>query len=141
MIQEQNQIPIMKGLFTWPSSAPQLIGGRCRGCGTYFFPTKPEVHHPTCKSHDVEEVMLSRRGKLFSYTIHYYQGPPPFRMEPFQPYAIGAVELPEKLRVLGMLTGVELQDIEVGKEVELVTGTLYQDENKNAIITWKWKLL
>ena len=99
---EKRQYPAEEGLFTQSSDKPQLIGGRCKSCGTYFFPKYYVMHKPGCKERQVEEVLLSRRGKLDSYTIQYYSPPPPFiSPDPFVPYAIGWVALPEGIAVPG----------------------------------------
>ena len=37
---EKKQIPVVDGLFTWPSEDPKLIGGMCKLCGRYFFSLK-----------------------------------------------------------------------------------------------------
>ncbi len=75
---EKKQYPAEEGLFTWPADEPCLIGGRCKSCGTYFFPKYYVIHKPGCKERQVEGVLLSRRGKLDSYTIQCYPPPPPF---------------------------------------------------------------
>jgi len=137
---DRNQIPVMEGLFTGPADRPQLLGGRCRGCDGHFFPAGAVTHDPTCEGHDVEEIPLSRRGKLVTYTIHRFLAPPPFRMEPFEPYAIGAVELPEQLLVIGILTGVDLDHIEIGADAELVLGRLYTDDDGNDVMTYMWRI-
>ncbi|MBW2370757.1 MAG: OB-fold domain-containing protein [Deltaproteobacteria bacterium] len=136
---EDNAIPIIPGLFTWPTESPELIAGKCKTCGFTFFPIMAQAHEPTCTHHDVEQKPLGRTGTLFSYTIHYYQPPPPFRMEPFEPYAVGAVSLPENLKVLGMLTGIAFDKIQIGMPCELVIESLYKDEKGNEHITYKWK--
>jgi uncharacterized OB-fold protein len=59
-------------------------------------------------------------------------------MEPFAPYAIGLVDLPEGLRVLGMLTGCELDEIRIGMPVELVVEALYTDESGRDVLTYKY---
>ena len=133
------QIPIVDGLFTWPSDKPQLIGGRCKYCGSYFFPKTYIRHRPDCPQREVEEVLLSRRGKLKSYTWQYYQPPPPYKgPDPFVPYGIGLVELSEGLKVVGMLTGCELKDLKEGMDVELIVEKLYTDEQGNEYLTWKF---
>ena len=129
-------IPAVKGLFTWPTDKPQLIASRCRNCGTYHFPKISTCSNPFCDDKEnVEEVLLSTRGKLWSYTIHYFNPPPPAYMR--APYAIGLVELPEGIKVLGMLTTIE--NLKVGMEVELVVDELYVDEKGNKYLTWKFK--
>ena len=89
------QRPAIEGWFTWPpSKEPSLIGSRCKSCGDYFFPKRKTCCNPKCMSSDLEEVPLSRRGKLWGYTINYYQPPPPYvSPDPFVPYATAAMEL------------------------------------------------
>ena len=135
----KQQIPAIEGLFTWPSDAPHLMGGRCKSCGTYFFPRSYVVHKPGCKQGEVEDVLLSRKGKLLSYTIQYYPPPPPFiSPDPFVPYGIGLVELPEGINVIGMMTGGAVEDLKTGIAVELVVEKLYEDGG-NEYLTWKFR--
>jgi uncharacterized OB-fold protein len=61
-------------------------------------------------------------------------------MEPYEPYAIGAVELQERLMVIGMMTGVDVDDIAIGAEVELVLGRLFTDDDGNDVVTYMWRL-
>jgi uncharacterized OB-fold protein len=59
--------------------------------------------------------------------------------EPFTPYAIAAVELPEeKMVVLGQVAGPGDEELDVGAEVELVLGTLYEDDDHEYVV-WKWR--
>ena len=81
---------------------------------------------------------MGRRGRLYSYTVQAYRPPALFRMDDWAPYAIGLIELPEGLRVLGMLTGCELSDIHIDMPLELVIETLYRDENGRAVATYKY---
>jgi enoyl-CoA hydratase len=132
---EKKQVPVEAGLFTWPSSEPRLIGSRCRSCGTYSFPKSYSCPNPDCDVKDVEEVQLSGRGKLASYTIQRYN-PPLFKMEPFRPFAIGLVELPEGINVLGILTTTD--NLKIGMALEMVVEGLYT-EGENEVVTWKFK--
>ena len=105
--------PAVEGWFT-TSDAPALLGTRCGGCGTYFFPKETVVcRNPRCFSTELEEVELSRRGRVWSFTNNCYPPPEPYvAPDPFEPYAIAAVELEdEKMVVLGQMAdgiGVEL---------------------------------
>jgi uncharacterized OB-fold protein len=134
--------PAVEGWFTDDAEPPRLIGTRCRSCGTYFFPRETfSCRNPACASSQLEEVQLSRRGRLWSYTNNCYAPPPPFvASDPFQPYAVAAVELEkERMVVLGQVeAGVAVEDLEVGMEMELTVGTLYQDAEREAVI-WKWR--
>ena len=78
---------------------------------------------------------LSRRGTVWSYTDAQYQPPPPYipRSDPYVPFALAAVELPEGIVVLGQVAdGYGVDDLQVGTEVELVVETLYTDETASA---------
>ena len=138
---EKQQVLAAEGLFTWPSDSPQLIGGRCKSCGTYYFPKTYVLHKPGCKDlMATEEVLYSRRGKLDSYTIQYYPSPPPSpTADPYVPVPIGWVSLPEGIAIPGILTGCEPGDIKMHMDVELVVEKACVDEGGNDVLTWKWK--
>jgi len=137
------RLPSIEGWFT-TGEKPHLLGTRCRECGTYFFP-KQELYcrNPGCQSSEFEEVELSRTGKIWSYTEHFYQPPQPYiSPDPFVPYTIAAVELEkEKMVVLGqMAQGVKHADLRAGLDVELVVEPLYEDEEGERTV-WKWRPL
>jgi uncharacterized OB-fold protein len=137
-----NKIPVAEGLFTWPADRPQLIGTKCLSCGSYFFPKRPYCNNPECTDKRVEEALLSTRGTLYSYTVQYYPPPLPFRYnEPFVPYGIGYVELPEEIRVAGILTVNDPEKIKIGMDVELVVEELYKDEQGREVVTYKFRPL
>ena len=135
-----NQIPISEGFFTWPADEPKLIGGRCKSCGRYFFPKGYPLHKIGCRNQDVEEVLLGRRGKLRSFTWQCYKPPPPYKgPDPFVPYGIGMVELPEGINVVGIISAGSIDELKMGMDVELVIEPLYQDEQGNEHLTWKFR--
>ena len=135
-------VPAVEGWFTTDAEHPALLGSRCSGCGTYFFPKASGFcRNPVCSSTEFDEVELSRRGTVWSYTDARYQPPPPYIVptDEHEPFAIVAVELAtEGLVVLGqVVAGVSVDDIKVGDEVELVIDTLYSDDEHDHLI-WKW---
>jgi uncharacterized OB-fold protein len=138
----KTRTPAIEGWFTLDPAAPALIGTRCGGCGTYFFPKETIVcRNPRCFSTELEEVELSRRGRVWSFTNNCYAPPEPYvSPDPFEPYAIAAVELElEKMVVLGQVAdGIQVEQLEAGLEVELVLDTLYEDED-NEYLVWKWR--
>jgi uncharacterized OB-fold protein len=138
---EKKQIPIVNDLFTWPSSEPQFMGSRCKACGTVSFPKNPVCGNANCENkRDVEEVLLSRRGKLLSYTLVCYQPPPPYvGPKPFVPFPLGEVALPEGVAVMGQLTGCKYEDLKIGMETEMIIDKLYEDEAGNEIVGWKFR--
>jgi len=136
------RVPAVEGWFTTDGVAPALIGSRCAACGTYAFPAEQRYcRNPACEGTRFELVELSRHGRVWSYTDARYQPPPPFvASDPYQPFALAAVELAaEGMVVMGqMVPEVTVDDLAVGDEVELVLGTLYEDEEHEYLV-WKWR--
>ncbi|MEW6142609.1 MAG: OB-fold domain-containing protein [Chloroflexota bacterium] len=135
---DKKNVPLIEGLFTWPSDKPQLIASRCKKCGALFFPKVPYCGNPDCPKDkaNMELVNISNTGTIYTYTIHQYAPAIPFKMDPFKPYGVVMVDVPEGLRVLGMTTTTE--GLKIGQKVEMTVGTLYEDA-ENAYITWMWK--
>ncbi len=133
--------PIVEGLFTWPSDDPRLIASRCKSCNSHFFPRSDVCQNPSCMNLvDMEEVTLSTRGKIWTYTYAYFPPPPPFKSrQPFTPYGVGVIELAEGIKVLSMLTDCAQEDLKVGLDVELVVESQYEDEAGNEYLTWKFR--
>jgi uncharacterized OB-fold protein len=78
---------------------------------------------------------------VWSFTDNRYQPPPPYvASDPFEPYAIAAVELAnERMVVLGQLVpGVDVAGLGLGDEMELALGTLYEDDEHEYLV-WKWR--
>jgi len=135
---DKKKVPLIEGLFTWPSDKPQLIASRCKKCGALFFPKVPYCGNPDCPKDkaNMELVNISNTGTIYTYTIHNYAPAIPFKMDPFKPYGVAMVDVLEGLRVLGMTTTIE--GLKIGQKVEMTVGTLYED-TENAYITWMWK--
>jgi uncharacterized OB-fold protein len=133
--------PAIEGWFT-TGPEPALVGSRCTTCASTFFPpTAGFCRNPRCNGEGFEDVELSRRGRVWSYTDAQYQPPPPYipTTDPYEPFALAAVELPEGVVVLGQVArGFGVADLEVGREVELVVEPLYTDES-GARTIWRWK--
>jgi uncharacterized OB-fold protein len=136
---DKERIPVIEGLFSLDPEEPKLIGSKCTSCGTYFFPETISCSNPNCKDKKVERAFLSRRGKLWSYTIQHYPPPPPFKAsEPFVPYGIGVVELPENIRVAGMLSESDPKKLRIGMDLELFLDKIYEEDGRD-IVTWKFR--
>lgn len=135
------QVPAIDGWHTMDAT-PHLIGTRCKACGTYFFPRQTHFcRNPDCAGTEFEDVHLSRTGRIWSYTNACYKPPEPFvAPDPFEPYAIAAVELErEKMVVLGQVVrGVGVEDLRVGMPVELVLEALHETD-ADIRVTWKWQ--
>ncbi|MDN4160110.1 Zn-ribbon domain-containing OB-fold protein [Nocardioides abyssi] len=133
--------PAIDGWFT-TGPEPALVGSRCATCTTVYFPPAGGFcRNPACSGEEFERVELSRRGTVWSYTDAQYQPPAPYvpAADPYVPFALAAVSLPEGLTVLGQVAeGYGVGDLRVGAEVELVVETLYTDETGERSI-WRWK--
>ena len=136
------RVPAVDGWFRMDERDPCLLGTRCRSCGTTSFPRETAFcRNPACEGSEFETVELSRRGTLWSFTDNRYPPPAPYvAPDPFEPYAIAAVELDaERMVVLGQVVrGVGTDRLRAGMEMELVLETLYSDE-ANDYVVWKWR--
>ena len=139
---EKPLVAAIDGWHTMDMDNPHLIGSRCIKCGTYFFPKQDTYcKNPNCDGSEFEEVELSRTGKIWSYTNACYQPPEPFvAPDPFEPYALAAVELEkEQMVIMGQVADdLGVETLKVGMEMELVLQTLHEDE-EDTKVTWKWR--
>jgi uncharacterized OB-fold protein len=138
----KKQIPCLEGWFTMPPEKPQLIGNRCQSCGHYYFPKAKTCRNPLCrKAKPLEEVRLSNRGRLFAYTINYYPPPPPYHApDPFVPFGVVSIALPEGIKVGGQVPKyVDMSTLKVGMEIETVREVLYVDNQGNEVISWMFR--
>ncbi len=134
------RVPAAEGWFT-TEGEPHLLGTRCTACGAVFFPRAASCRNPACGGTELAEQPLGRRGRLWSWTNSAYPPPPPYpAREPFRPYAIAAVELPEeRMVILGQVAaGKGVADLRAGMEMELVVEPLWEDE-RNQYLVWKWR--
>ena len=149
------RVPAIEGWFTMPpedaefpddgSGIPgiRLLGTRCSGSGTYFFPPERVMSRaPGFADSELVDVELSGTGTLWSYTDAQYQPPAPFvaPADPYQPYCLAAVELAEeRMVVLGqVVAGVTVDDLQVGMPMELVADVLNTDD-EHTYVVWKWR--
>jgi uncharacterized protein len=139
----KTQVPAQPGWFAL-ADPPALLGSRCRTCGNIAFPKEAAFcRNPDCAGSEFDEVPLTRRGRIWSYTDARYQPPTPYvAADPYEPFCIAAVELAEeKMVVLGqVVSGVTAADLAIGDEVELVLDTLYEDDEHEYMV-WKWQPL
>jgi uncharacterized OB-fold protein len=135
---------VVEGWFAGQGDDFRLLGTRCAACAAVFFP-REDAHcrNPRCPGGDLEEIPLSRRGRIWSYTDSRYRPPSPYVSNPelpWEPYTLIAVELEaERIVVLGQAApGVLVADLSVGMEVEVVPGALHED-TETVWTTWKWR--
>jgi uncharacterized OB-fold protein len=139
-----SQQPAIDGWFsTDETGVTHLIGSKCPECGTYVFPPRENnCPNPACAGDTLESVALSPRGTLWSYTENRYPPPKPYPApDPFEPFAIAAVELAaEGLIVLGkVVEGTLADDLKVGMQMELTTMPLFTDDDGVERIVYAWR--
>ena len=129
--------PVAGGLIAGTPGAPQLIGSRCRTCGTVAFPRQSSCQ--ACMSVDVDEHLLARRGPLWTWTIQCFPPKsPPYSgsAEDFEPYGVGYVELGGEVRVEGLLTEADPARLTIGMEMEL---TLVPAPGQPELVTFAFR--
>ena len=132
------KIPIRQGLFELFEDGTHLVGSRCRVCEEVTFPTNPFC--PRCCEQTTEDIPLSRRGLLYSFTIQRFRPPPPYRgPDPFVPYGVGMIELPEGLRLTAVLEENHPERLRVGMQMELIFTTFFEDQDGNEVLGYKFK--
>jgi uncharacterized OB-fold protein len=121
---------IRDDLFKETSEGIVLVGNKCAECDRAFFPKADFC--TSCLSKELEEIILSKRGTLYSYTITRV----PVANFPI-PHAVGMITLPEKVRLTAPLVIGE-EDFKVGAEMEMIIDTLWTEEDHD-IIGYKFK--
>jgi uncharacterized OB-fold protein len=125
-------IPFKDGLFTWPLAPGEqafLLGNKCKACGKLYFP-KTALCLDCLKDDTLEEVKLSQRGKLYTYTIVRVPSPG-FKV----PYAFGYIDLPEGVRVCSQISAAEPleENLNLGMDMELDIGQVREEAGKPII--------
>jgi len=134
------QVPFKEGVLTTPLSPLEevrLKGVRCRACGALAF--GESKHCINCTSSDLEEHIVSKYGKVYSYTIIRHAPPPPYPQETFKPFPAAWVELEDGLYILTELADCGLDEVKIDMPVELVVGKGWEDENGNDVIMYKFR--
>ena len=114
------RIAVREDLLSTPLSdlsAVRLMGSRCSSCGETTLGRNSTC--PNCGKNTVTSLPLSKRGRVWTYTVVRHEPPGDYRgPDPFTPFAIGLVELPEGLRVLAPID-CDLERLAIEQEVEL----------------------
>jgi uncharacterized OB-fold protein len=135
------EVAFAPDVFTWPSDAPQLIGGRCRSCEAIVFPQQPSCAR--CGSTEMVEHLLPRRGTLWTFTTQEFLPKEPYAggetAETFRPYGVGLVQLGDELRVEGRLTVSDPSELRIGMEVQLVVIPFRDDPDGTRIMTFAFE--
>ena len=116
----------------------RLEGTICKRCDTGYFP--PRSICPKCRRKGIiENYKFSGKGRIVSYSTVYS---PPKGFERQIPYVLAIVELEKSARLTAEIVDAKEEEIEVGKEVELVFRKIQQEDPEGVIhYGYKFKLL
>ncbi len=88
---------------------------RCRSCSQLRF--YPRAICPQCMSSDVEWVLCSGRGEVYTFTATHQNHSPGFRES--LPYVLAYVELEEGVQMLTNIVDCPADDVKIGMPVEV----------------------
>jgi len=122
------RIAVREGLLTEPLTDLQqvrLAGSRCLSCGEVSLGQRRAC--PNCGGDAIRDIVLSDRGVLWTFTIVHHRPPGNYKgPEPFTPFALGLIELPEGVRVLSPIRG-ELEALRIGMEMRFMPSVRVDD--------------
>ncbi len=125
-----NAVPVREDLFDGGEGG-RLHANKCKACGRIYFPKAPFCFD--CLEEEMEAVILSRRGKLYSFA---YGRMPSTHLKP--PYVVGLVDLPEEVRVFAPLMYTADESYKIGMEMEVYIDGLWEEDGKQ-ITGYKFK--
>jgi uncharacterized OB-fold protein len=135
-----NRVPAVEGLFAETDDGPRLLGSKCRGCGAAYFPKDTVCHNPDCSDPSPQDASFGPRGVIWGCAVQNYAPPAPVvTQEPYEPYAVGMIDLDDGLRVMGRIDVDDPMNVAVGGKVELVVGKIGSDDEGNDVVTWMFR--
>ena len=109
----------------------RLIAGYSKESNNYTFPKY--LADPVSFSDDVEEKLLSPTGLLHSFTI-VRRSMPEFPV----PYALALVDFPEKVRVMAQVETKDMESLQLGEEMAVITGVVKKTTDGRDVISYKF---
>lgn len=135
------KIAIKEDLLTTPLEPVdevRLAGSICNDCGEAFLGKLAGCEN--CGSRNLRSVALSNEGSLYTFTVLHalpggsYKG----SREPFVPFGIGMIELPEGCRIIAPVTVNDPKKLKVNMPMRLIVDTLYVNEEGNEVLAFKF---
>ncbi len=125
------KVPIRDGAFIDGPDGQTLLANKCKSCGQIFFPKVKSCS--SCFHEELEDVILSRQGELYSYSTAYM---PSSNFKP--PHTFGYIDLPEGIRIFAPLKVEDDKNLNMGMEMEVVIEKLWQKDAKE-VLGYKFK--
>lgn len=132
----KKRVPVKEGLFKLPTDGEKghLIGSRCKKCGDCFYPKRAVCAN--CYGQEMEELALSTRGKIYTYTVARTSYP----MTPLvAPFIVGEVKLPEEVLTLSLITDIDFEAVKIGMDVEIHFWKVREDEEGNEVMAFAFR--
>jgi uncharacterized OB-fold protein len=134
------RVSIRDGLLTGPLDQldqVRLGGTKCKSCGEASLGANAIC--PNCGGTDVAPLAFSPKGTLWTYTVVRNKPPGDYKgPEPFAPFALGLVELPEGLRVLAPLDAA-LDGLKIGDAYTFHPFVHHRDAEGREVIGFNFK--
>lgn len=106
------------------------LGKKCKSCGSVQFP--PRFRCWNCGGEDMERYKISRRGKIFTFTLDTLVP------NPDPPTPMVSVDLDGGGRLYAQMTDVDPKTVEIGMEVEMVFRKIHEGGGYNNYF-WKFR--
>jgi len=113
----------------------RLEASKCNKCGKILFPSR--LICPQCDCEEFTKINLSGKGTLVTYTI-IRTAPPGFG--DLAPYAVGIIELEEKIRILAQITDCNPDTLNIGDKVISKFRRMSED-GKTGMIYYSYKFV
>jgi uncharacterized protein len=126
--------PIREGLLSGPLdnlTQVRLSGCKCTTCGETSLGAKTIC--PNCGHDTVRNIALGDRGVLWSFTVVRHRPPGNYKgPDPFQPFGLGLVELPEGLRVLAPIA-CDIGKLKIGLPLRFHPYVRHDDDGREVV--------
>jgi len=134
---DEGEILLREGLIKFPSTPgekPHIIARKCKKCSDIAFPGKERCGK--CDSTEMEEVLLSNKGKIYSYTI-VMQTIPGYEV----PNIVAVVKMPEDdtLMIMTQIKDCSIQEVRCGMEVETIIADLFTKTNGQRVVGYAFR--
>jgi uncharacterized OB-fold protein len=131
--------PIRDGLLAGPLDDldnVRLRGSRCNDCNETTLGASAAC--PNCGGSDLVDVSLGSDGTLWTHTIVRHRPPGNYHgPDPFAPFALGLVELPEGIRVMSRVEA-DPDQLAIGMPVRFRPYVLRRDEAGAEIVAFSF---